>query len=265
MNNYVTTDEVLLRIKDTFDVPIDSNKGRIVDFIGTAISLIPINIAYKYDVSPLTIESYKSRELKSDVVKVLNVINNGDLIYNNKTNILSEDPIKIENLQNKLVDIIRNKRYCLKEEIVYDICGNPINDYVQDIMDLVPIREFVDSVNYNRFGSIKKQDFWWYLEGNVIKTNIERGELLVYYKSLLLSDDNKPLIYGDPEYLEYICWFVLYRLLLRGYKHPVIDLQTARNQSDYYKRLCTNNFMFDTLDKEEFSKDWNKLVNGLSI
>ena len=265
MNNFISTQSIILRLKDTFDVSVDSYRNKIIDFIGYGISSIRGGgIGYKDDIKELDINSYNSKNIGSDVLYIHNVLNKGRILNNpKKTNSLYDDPMKIEETTNKLIGLLKSKKYC-KDEVYSDSCGRHIYEPYQTIMDLAgAAQDFLYAVNYD---TVKKcNEFWWYQEGNIIKTNIESGNVLLFYKTFLTDEDGYPVIYNSFNYIEYLIWFIMHRLLLRGYKHPVLTIKETYGEIEKYKHKIENEIMIDSFDEQSFIKHWNTFTHGLSL
>lgn len=59
------------------------------------------------------------------------------------------------------------------------------------------------------------------LDGRYIHTSFEEGSITVYYKRYPEDSQGNPLVPDLEPVLEYLSWFILMRLVGRGYKHPI--------------------------------------------
>ena len=62
---------------------------------------------------------------------------------------------------------------------------------------------------------------------NCLTTNFESGEIAYVYYRIPLTDEGDLLIPDVAEVLEALPYFLIYKLSLSGYKHPVINMDTA--------------------------------------
>ena len=106
---------------------------------------------------------------------------------------------------------------------------------------------------------------------NYLHTNFECGEVAFVYYALPKDDNGDLLIPDNAEVLEALPYFMIYKLSLSGYKHPVIDMDRAyqmwntlypraRNSVNYpsieeihrFTKMNTNPLFGDIIDE-----DWN--------
>lgn len=267
MNNYISVNNVILRLKDSFGVSIENDRYKIIDSIGYGISSLRFGVGYKNNYKELEIDSFKSKSIGSDVLFIYDVINNGEILIDKKKQpSLWDDPMKIEQTQNDLIGIIKatDCTHTSQEHLECDECRESSLEPYQTIMNVNKAsKDFLYAVKH---GKVKKSNsFWWYQEGNVIKTNIEKGDILLYYKTFLTDSEGYPMIYNSFNYIEYLIWFVMHRLLMSGYKHPVLTIKESFQEVERYGWKIQNEIMADTFDEISFAKNWNKFVKGLSL
>lgn len=103
------------------------------------------------------------------------------------------------------------------------------------------------------------------INGGYIHTSYEEGYIYVAYKGLPLDCDGFPLVPKDPKVNEALQYYFMYRLALRGYKHPVVDFKTAYQlwEKTYPAASNSINWM-DLQDYQEFTEMWtNNLIGDL--
>ena len=69
----------------------------------------------------------------------------------------------------------------------------------------------------------------------------------VYY-SMPLDDNGMPLILDNEFVKEALPYFIIYKLSLGGYKHPVIDLETANNVWETKSHRARNNVNYPSIE-----------------
>ena len=58
---------------------------------------------------------------------------------------------------------------------------------------------------------------------NYAQFNFETGTVKIHYKSIPVDEDGFPLVPDDERLLDALSWFVMKRIILRGFKHPELD------------------------------------------
>lgn len=104
----------------------------------------------------------------------------------------------------------------------------------------------------------------YYNDGNVVYTNYYGRRIIVEYDDFEMSFNetyqcNFPIIPNIGVVVEYIIYYCMYKLLCRGYKHPVFNLSNNASTNPYliYKSLAgdakraliNNNQDFDSASK----------------
>lgn len=107
------------------------------------------------------------------------------------------------------------------------------------------------------------------IENNYLHTNFEKGKIMFVYYSVPVDDCGDILIPDCPEVLEALPYFIIQKLSLSGYKHPVIDYNLAkeewrnlypiaRNKMNYWSieeahqftKMNNNPFFIDIINEE---------------
>jgi hypothetical protein len=108
-------------------------------------------------------------------------------------------------------------------------------------------------------------DFNYYnIQNNAIITSFEEGEIYVIANSMFVDSDGFPLILDTFKYKEAVEWYCLYKMLLKGYKHPVIkDWKEAYQLWEKYRGQAANEAKMPTLDQmEDFRNMWTAPVES---
>lgn len=114
---------------------------------------------------------------------------------------------------------------------------------------------------------------------NYLRTNFEEGEVMFIYYRVPKDCDGNLLIPDNDDVLEALPYFLIYKLSLSGYKHPVINMDKAyakwqelypraRNSMNYpsieemhrFTQMWNNPLFLHIIDE-----DWNTLMSGNGI
>lgn len=95
------------------------------------------------------------------------------------------------------------------------------------------------------------------LNPNYIQTTFKTGCITVYYYGLEVDCDGFPYIVDDPLYTNAVTWYVIMKMCLRGFKHPVADFKMAEFEWEKAHPKAMNRCRFPDIDGYEiFKKSW---------
>jgi hypothetical protein len=122
------------------------------------------------------------------------------------------------------------------------------------------------------------------IEFNYLNTNFEQGEIIFLYYALPVNDEGDLMIPSNEDVLEALPYFVIYKLSLGGYKHPVISMDMAdskwallyprgRNsanfpsleQMDRLTKMRNNPLFINILDEDWVSSGSNNTVSTIEL
>lgn len=122
------------------------------------------------------------------------------------------------------------------------------------------------------------------IENNYLHTNFEKGKIMYVYYGVPLDDCGDILIPDCPEVLEALPYFIIQKLSLSGYKHPIIDYKMAkeewrtlypiaRNKMNYWSieeahqftKMNTNPLFIDIIDEEWNTGEETYNTNNLGL
>lgn len=111
-------------------------------------------------------------------------------------------------------DLIDNRYFASNYDLIYqyDVDGNLVqtlsnNEWVNNMYPVNP--------------QSNNPDYYYYIEGDYYKFNIEEGEVELDYMALYTDDNGFPLIPDNTYLLEAIQYYVLMKLIGSGFTHPV--------------------------------------------
>lgn len=112
------------------------------------------------------------------------------------------------------------------------------NEVIKTVPTYTPFTEFpysevstIDTdIETPAFKTSDNSEPYYYISSNWIHTNIKEGTLHLTYKSIPVVYDSNlnmefPLIYDVGMLKRYLKLYVVRQILLRGYKHPVLNLK----------------------------------------
>lgn len=101
------------------------------------------------------------------------------------------------------------------------------------------------------------------LNGRHLHTSFENGYVYLIYKGIPLDCDGYPLVPNDAKVKEALQYYYIYRMSLSGFKHPVIDFNSAFQlwERKYPGAANSVNWM-DLQDLEEFTELWTNVLLG---
>lgn len=109
------------------------------------------------------------------------------------------------------------------------------------------------------------------VEGNFLKTSFTKGKVVVFYRGVPKDENGYPLVPDNAKLKEALPYYILYRLGLSGYKHPIISWNDAYLMWEKLYPSASNSIdWMDLTEYQEFTELWNNflvgdLVNSLYI
>lgn len=101
--------------------------------------------------------------------------------------------------------------------------------------------------------------------GPYLDISVETGNVTFHYYTIGVDCDGYPMIPNSELLTEALAWFVMSKLLLGGYKHPVVTYETAYSMWTKLKPQAANDVNFPTLfDMDRFAMGWRSLVTTLN-
>jgi hypothetical protein len=92
------------------------------------------------------------------------------------------------------------------------------------------------------------------LNPNYIHTSFKEGEIIVYYLGLDVDNDGFPNIPDNFFVKEAISWYIISRMLLRGFKHPVVNYEMADTKWIIFYPRAQNACKFPDIDGQDLFK-----------
>ncbi len=111
-----------------------------------------------------------------------------------------------------------------------------------------------DELTYNQ-----EETYSVIVNESYVQTKFETGDINVHFYGTPVDDEGYPMIIDDPEVTEALNWFIIYKLMTSGYKHPVIqDWRIAKQQWEIHYPRAQNKVDFPSIQRA------NELVNNFT-
>lgn len=104
------------------------------------------------------------------------------------------------------------------------------------------------------------------LNPNYGHTTFKEGCVTVYYEGIELDCNGFPTVIDDAVYIEALTWYVMARMLLRGFKHQTITYEFADMKWEKTYPKAQNRFRMCDIDEQEvFKKSWVGAVKNTNL
>lgn len=101
------------------------------------------------------------------------------------------------------------------------------------------------------------------LNPNYINTSFKDGCITIYFLGIERDCDGYPMVIDDAIYREALCWYILMKLLGRGFKHQTFTYKDAEDRWKYTYPKARNRSKIPDIDGYElFRKTWTGMVNA---
>jgi hypothetical protein len=99
--------------------------------------------------------------------------------------------------------------------------------------------------------------------GRFIEVTFEKGIVILVYKGLPCDEEGFPLVPSDADFLQALEYYCIMRLALTGYKHPILDYNSAYQLWEKHYPRAGNSVNWMNLEEyQEFTEMWNNSILG---
>lgn len=106
----------------------------------------------------------------------------------------------------------------------------------------------------------------YFLNPNYIQTTFKEGCITVYYNGIEVDCDGLPTIIDDAIYREALTWYVLMKMIGRGFKHQVFTYKDAMAEWNRMFPRAQNRCRMPDIDRYEiFKKSWLGLARSTNL
>lgn len=100
---------------------------------------------------------------------------------------------------------------------------------------------------------------------NYIQTSFPTGKVIIHCLVIPTDCDGLPMIPDDALCTTALSWYVMSMMLLRGFKHQVIDYKTAIQMWEKFYPQAQNSMNFPDIEHyEKFKKSWVNVVININ-
>lgn len=104
------------------------------------------------------------------------------------------------------------------------------------------------------------------LNPNYIHLSFKEGEIEVFYLGLPVDNEGFPLIPDNYNVKEAVSWYILMKMCLRGFKHPVVNFEMAEAHWRVYHPRAENECSSPDIDSYDlFKRTWLGLVTNTQL
>ncbi len=101
------------------------------------------------------------------------------------------------------------------------------------------------------------------LNGRFIETTFDKGTVLLVYKGMPCDEEGFPLVPSNADFMQALEYYIIMRLALIGYKHPIIDYSNAYSLWEKHYPRAGNSINWMNLEEyQEFTEMWNNSILG---
>lgn len=266
--NLTSSEEIIARVMRDFDINNINWKASGYDWIADAMRAINAWFAFETKVDvPFTVCNHKV-EFPCDLIELLHVHYCGHKlpIGRRDKSVHCRPQITCGEIQNdlfnyeKIVEVKNLMDNLNALQLLYQ--GNPTTNLADRIAELTQqITNY--SIPYAVSQSSRTYFEYYNLNPGVIETSFESGIINLTYTGAVSDDNGMPLIPDVYEFKEALAWYIVSRILLRGYEHPVIKWETANTEWENFKRRARNQVKMPSIDRmDALVKMWtNPLFN----
>lgn len=101
----------------------------------------------------------------------------------------------------------------------------------------------------------------YFIDGSFIKFTFEDKWVALEYKAFPLDEDGYPLVPDAAEFKEALAWYIIWKIILRGKQHPVINYEIARREWKGNMVRARNSYnMPDKGQMRDFRDRWVSMI-----
>src|SRR5690606_32816798 len=96
-----------------------------------------------------------------------------------------------------------------------------------------------------------------YINNNKLHVNFESGNVIFVYYGLPCDCDGYPMIIDNALVRQALPFYIIWRLSLGGYKHPILSMQDAFNMWNSFYPQARNNVNYPDLEELQAFTEMN--------
>lgn len=251
--NLTSSNEIIARVMRDFRLNNINWKASAYDWIADGMQAINSWYSFETKEAPVTIFNHKG-SYPCDLIELIGVKYKGCKLPLGK-NIAklhckrlfdcNDVRMDITNYQ-KVVEVNQKIQYLAELQSQYDATHDPdILDHIVELTKQISLYTIPYAVSgYNNHGL-----HYYNLQPGAIETTFDFGEITLIYTGATSDELGMPLIPNIYEFKEALAWYIVSRILLSGYEHPVINWQMADAEWEKFKFKARNKMKMPSLDR----------------
>lgn len=260
-----SSNEIIARVIRDFRVNNINWKASAYDWIADAMLAINAWYSFKTIEKDVKIESHKAH-YPCNLIELIGVKHNGHKLPLGK-NIAKVHSRRLFNREDVRMDITNyEKVWEVNAKIIelanlqqiYDAEHNP-----EDLDRIVELTKQIANytIPYAAFPYNKYGFHYYNLQPGCIETTFEEGCITLIYTGSVSDENDLPLVPNVFEFKEAIAWFIMSRLLLGGYEHPVLNYEKADAKWEFFKLAARNKIKMPSIDRmQALANMWTQPV-----
>lgn len=248
-----SSEEIIARVLRDFKPNNINWKASAYDWIADA--MLAINSWYSFETkeAPIQIFNHKG-SYPCDLIELIGVKYKGYKLPLGK-NIGRVHCQKLFNCNDVMMDITNYEKVKeVNQKIQYLAALQSQYDATQDpdiLEEIVTVTKQISNytIPYAVSGYNNHGLHYYNLQPGAIETTFDFGEITLIYTGATSDERGMPLLPDIYEFKEAIAWYIMSRMLLSGYEHPVINWQMADATWEKFKFKAKNKLKMPTLDR----------------
>lgn len=112
-----------------------------------------------------------------------------------------------------------------------------------------------------RTTNLSPTDEYYQVNPNYIITSFQEGTIRLHFSQYPLDEVGLPLIPDQFDYRESCLWYILGRMIMGGYQHPVFSYDYCMQNYEYHAKKARNRAKTPNIDQmETFRRTWVRIL-----
>jgi hypothetical protein len=252
MSPYVSSQSIIGELISNYGVSIANKEDDIISWIADAVQAIGFGTYTELKVEEMAVNDFRI-SIPQNLVHLITIVS-GTQCARQVKDITKSLPTVItdelqKNLLQEIVAYYKGRQYVYSPEEI-------ANASIHLDEEEERLNSMLDLYSNSKDLSIKT-NLQYQMHFNYIKTNIETPTALLWYRAMLLDNEGFPAILDTFKFKEAIRLFVLKRLLMSGYQHPVLKWDTITMLSETAITAARNEKkQFTSKQQKAFVQNW---------
>lgn len=122
-----------------------------------------------------------------------------------------------------------------------------------------------NQTSFKQVANTRHNDEFYVLNPGMIQTSFEKGTIRVHFGRLPVDDSGFPMVPDHAIVSEAITWYILTKMIMGGYQHPIFSYQFAAAEWERTLGRAQNFIMMPSPDKmENFKKMWVSMIPNIN-